>query len=51
MILSGSPEELPLPEGATRGILPGQTIVCEVENLGRLENLIAEQPYRQPHEP
>jgi 2-keto-4-pentenoate hydratase/2-oxohepta-3-ene-1,7-dioic acid hydratase in catechol pathway len=51
MILSGSPEELPLPEGATRGILPGQTIACEVENLGRLENTIAEQNFRQPHEP
>ena len=50
MILLGSPAELPLEPGQTRGILPGQTILCEVEKLGRLENRVEEQPWRQPHE-
>jgi 2-keto-4-pentenoate hydratase/2-oxohepta-3-ene-1,7-dioic acid hydratase in catechol pathway len=50
LILTGSAEELPLPAGQRRGIKVGQTVVCEVEKLGRLETRVLEQPYRQPHE-
>ena len=50
MILTGSAEELPLPEGERRGIKVGQTVICEVERLGRLETHILEQSFRQPNE-
>ena len=51
LIITGSPEELPLPAGEKKGLRNGQVVVCEVENLGRLENTIAEQTERQPNEP
>ncbi len=51
LILTGSPEELPLPPGETKGIKNGQLVVCEVEKLGRLENRVVHQVERQPHEP
>jgi 2-keto-4-pentenoate hydratase/2-oxohepta-3-ene-1,7-dioic acid hydratase in catechol pathway len=51
LILTGSPEELPLPPGEKKGIRDGQLVVCEVERLGRLENRIAYQQDRQPNEP
>ena len=51
LILTGSPEELPVPPGEEyKGIQPGEKVLCEVEKLGRLENLIVEQTGRQPHE-
>lgn len=51
LILLGSPANLPLEPGQkNHGIEAGQTILCEVEKLGRVENRIAEQPWRQPHE-
>ncbi len=51
LILCGSPEELPTPPGEEyQGIQPGESVLCEVEKLGRLENLILEQSERQPHE-
>ncbi len=51
LIITGSPEELPLPPGEKKGLRNGQVVVCEVENLGKLENTIAEQTERQPNEP
>ena len=51
LILCGSPLELPLPPDEKKGVQPGQKVMCEVENLGRLENPVAEQSERQPHEP
>lgn len=51
LIISGSPEELPLPPGEKKGLKNGQLVVCEVEKLGRLENRIDEQGDRQPNEP
>jgi 2-keto-4-pentenoate hydratase/2-oxohepta-3-ene-1,7-dioic acid hydratase in catechol pathway len=51
LILTGSPEELPLPPGEKRGLHTGQVVVCEVDNLGRLINTIGEQTERQPKEP
>ncbi len=51
LILTGSPEELPLAPGEKKGIQSGQVVVCEVENLGRLENRVEEQAEKQPHEP
>jgi 2-keto-4-pentenoate hydratase/2-oxohepta-3-ene-1,7-dioic acid hydratase in catechol pathway len=52
LILTGSPEELPAPPGEEyKGIQPGETVLCEVEKLGRLENRIVEQTGRQPNEP
>ena len=36
MIMAGSPEELPLPPGAKKGLHNGQVVICEVENLGKL---------------
>lgn len=51
LILTGSPEELPLPPGQKKGLRSGQMVVCEVENLGRLANPIADQADRQPMEP
>jgi len=50
LILGGSPEELPLPKGQGRGMKSGQTIVCEVEKLGRLETRVVEQDFQQPNE-
>ena len=47
----GSPANLPLEPGQkNHGIENGQTIRCEVEKLGRMENRIEEQPWRQPNE-
>lgn len=51
LILTGSPEELKLPEGEKRGLKTGQVVVCDVEKLGRLMNTIGEQSERQPKEP
>jgi 5-oxopent-3-ene-1,2,5-tricarboxylate decarboxylase / 2-hydroxyhepta-2,4-diene-1,7-dioate isomerase len=52
LILLGSPANLPLEPGQkNHGIEPGQTISCEVERLGRLDNPIVEQAFRQPNEP
>jgi len=51
LILTGSPEELPLPPGERKGIKDGELVVCEVEKLGRLENRVVFQTERQPHEP
>ncbi len=51
LIITGSPEELPLPPGEKKGLRTGQVVVCEVEKLGRLENTIGEQAERQPNEP
>jgi 2-keto-4-pentenoate hydratase/2-oxohepta-3-ene-1,7-dioic acid hydratase in catechol pathway len=51
LIITGSPEELPLLPGEKKGLKNGQLVVCEIENLGRLENRIDEQNDRQPHEP
>jgi acylpyruvate hydrolase len=51
LIMTGAPEELPFPPGATKGIRVGQTIDCWVENIGRLDNTIGEQTERQPNEP
>ncbi len=52
LILLGSPPNLPLEPGQkNHGIEVGQTIRCEVERLGRIENRVAEQPWRQPNEP
>ncbi len=51
LIITGSPEELPLPPGEKKGLRTGQVVVCEVENLGRLVNTIDEQSERQPKEP
>jgi 2,4-diketo-3-deoxy-L-fuconate hydrolase len=51
MIMAGSPEELPLPPGAKKGLHNGQVVICEVENLGKLANTIADQTERQPKEP
>jgi len=51
LILLGSPANLPLEPGQkNHAIEPGQTITCEVEKLGRIENRVEEQPYRQPNE-
>jgi acylpyruvate hydrolase len=50
LILTGSPEELPLPPGETKGIRDGQLVVCEVERLGRLANQVMFQAEPQPHE-
>jgi 2-keto-4-pentenoate hydratase/2-oxohepta-3-ene-1,7-dioic acid hydratase in catechol pathway len=50
MIMAGSPEELPLPEGETKGLLPGQTVIAEIEKIGTLKNVIGEQTERQPNE-
>ncbi|MCC6473498.1 MAG: fumarylacetoacetate hydrolase family protein [Burkholderiales bacterium] len=51
LILTGAPEELPLAPGEEyQGVLPGQTVTCEVEKLGRLVNRVEEQRLRQPHE-
>jgi 2-keto-4-pentenoate hydratase/2-oxohepta-3-ene-1,7-dioic acid hydratase in catechol pathway len=51
LILMGSPANLPLEPGQkNHGIEPGQIISCEVEKLGRMENRVAEQPWRQPNE-
>jgi 2-keto-4-pentenoate hydratase/2-oxohepta-3-ene-1,7-dioic acid hydratase in catechol pathway len=51
LILLGSPANLPLEPGQkNHGIEAGETILCEVEKLGRIENRIAEQSWRQPHE-
>jgi 2-keto-4-pentenoate hydratase/2-oxohepta-3-ene-1,7-dioic acid hydratase in catechol pathway len=50
LILTGSEAELPLEHGERRGIKVGQTIVCEVEKLGRLATLVLEQDVRQPNE-
>jgi 2-keto-4-pentenoate hydratase/2-oxohepta-3-ene-1,7-dioic acid hydratase in catechol pathway len=47
----GSPANLPLEPGQkNHGIEVGQTISCEVEKLGRMENRVEEQPWRQPNE-
>lgn len=51
LIITGSPEELPLPPGQKRGLHTGQTVVCSVAKLGRLMNRIDEQSERQPNEP
>jgi 2-keto-4-pentenoate hydratase/2-oxohepta-3-ene-1,7-dioic acid hydratase in catechol pathway len=51
LILTGSPEELPLPLGEKKGLRVGQIVVCEVQNLGTLVNTIGEQSERQPNEP
>jgi 2-keto-4-pentenoate hydratase/2-oxohepta-3-ene-1,7-dioic acid hydratase in catechol pathway len=52
LILLGSPANLPLePEQRSHSIEIGQTIRCEVEKLGRIENRIEEQADRQPNEP
>lgn len=52
LLLLGSPANLPLEPGQkNHGIEPGQTILCEVEKLGRIENRIEEQSNRQPNEP
>jgi acylpyruvate hydrolase len=51
LIITGSPEELPLPPGEKKGLRTGQLVVCEVENLGTLANHIDEQSERQPNEP
>lgn len=51
LILTGSPEELPLPPGEKKGVQPGQLVVCEVDTLGRLENRVEEQSERQPEAP
>ncbi|CAN0269417.1 unnamed protein product, partial [Phaeothamnion confervicola] len=40
LIITGSPEELPLPPGEKKGLRNGQVVVCEVEKLGRLSNTI-----------
>lgn len=51
LILLGSPANLPLESGQkNHGIEAGQTIRCEVERLGRIENRVEEQAWRQPHE-
>ncbi len=51
LILLGSPANLPLEPGQkNHGIEIGQTIRCEVEKLGAIENRIAEQDWRQPNE-
>lgn len=50
LIMTGSPEELPLDPGDRRGLEPGQTVTCEVERLGRLVTKIAAQDERQPSE-
>lgn len=51
LILLGSPANLPLEPGQkNHGIEVGQTILCEVEKLGRIENRVEEQPWRQPNE-
>jgi len=51
LIITGSPEELPLPPGEKKGLRTGQVVACEVQNLGRLVNTIGEQTERQPKEP
>jgi len=50
LIICGSPEELPLPEGRERGLPVGCTMTAEMEKLGRLVNTIGEQDFRQPNE-
>jgi acylpyruvate hydrolase len=51
LILMGSPANLPLEPGQkSHGIEIGQTVTCEVERIGRMENKIEEQPNRQPNE-
>jgi 2-keto-4-pentenoate hydratase/2-oxohepta-3-ene-1,7-dioic acid hydratase in catechol pathway len=51
LILLGSPANLPLEPGQkNHGIEIGQTILCEVEKLGRMENRIEEQSWPQPNE-
>jgi 2-keto-4-pentenoate hydratase/2-oxohepta-3-ene-1,7-dioic acid hydratase in catechol pathway len=51
LILLGSPANLPLEPGQkNHGIEVGQTIRCEVEKLGQIENRVEEQAWRQPHE-
>jgi 2-keto-4-pentenoate hydratase/2-oxohepta-3-ene-1,7-dioic acid hydratase in catechol pathway len=51
LILMGSPANLPLEPGQkNHGIEIGQTIRCEVEKLGHMENRVEEQPWRQPNE-
>jgi acylpyruvate hydrolase len=51
LILTGSPEELPLAPGEEyHGIQPGDTVRCEVEKLGSLVNRVEEQTERQPNE-
>ncbi len=51
LVLLGSPANLPLkPDQKNHGIEKGQTILCEVEKLGRMENRIEEHSWRQPNE-
>jgi 2-keto-4-pentenoate hydratase/2-oxohepta-3-ene-1,7-dioic acid hydratase in catechol pathway len=51
LLLLGSPANLPLESGQkNHGIETEQTISCEVEKLGRMENRVEEQPFRQPNE-
>jgi 2-keto-4-pentenoate hydratase/2-oxohepta-3-ene-1,7-dioic acid hydratase in catechol pathway len=50
LIMTGSGAELPMPAGEKRGIKVGQTVTCVVERLGRLENRVAEQAFKQPNE-
>lgn len=51
LILTGSAEELPRPEGQKRGIGIGQSVTCQIARLGRLENRIEEQGFAQPNAP
>lgn len=51
LIMCGAPLELPLPPTVKKGVEPGQTVVCEVQHLGQLENLVLEEQIRQPFEP
>jgi hypothetical protein len=48
--MAGSPEELPLPAGEKKGLLPSQTVIAEIENIGTLKNVIGEQAECQPNE-
>ncbi len=50
LILAGSPEELPLPEGETKGLAVGAKVVADVERIGTLMNTIGEHDWRQPNE-
>jgi len=52
MPIPGLLDKLPVPPGEEyKGIQPGETVLCEVEKLGRLENRIVEQTACQPNEP
>lgn len=52
MPIPGLLDKLPVPPGEEyKRIHPGETVLCEVEKLGRLENRIVEQMERQPNEP